>query len=217
MATGSRRDRYEPTARSVGVMRSDSGHKSEGDNKELIAAVVADVQDPVAAILEAGRLSETAHDTGRLITCLNEIVYQGARAIDENLPRVGAVEIHLGHFSVSFESVGSYEMSAAQFSGRDRRKDGSSDAVRIWNHIQVVMRGKRIICVPRGLSFAGEIVRFNRRFRASSMQLAAAASSLELRDLRDGDAWGRYWSDRNSVVVPCNFSRHLCRPDYGSP
>jgi hypothetical protein len=156
-------DSYEPKARGVGVMRSDSGHKSEGDNKELIAAVIADVQDPVAPILEAARLSETAHDAGRVITCLNEIVYQSAPAIDENLPGVGAVEIHLGHFSASFESVGSYEISASQFSARDRREDRRSDAVRIWNHIQVVIRGKRIIYAPRGLPFAGEIVRFDRR------------------------------------------------------
>jgi hypothetical protein len=29
-----------------------------------------------------------------------------------------------------------------------RPEDRSSDAVKIWNHIQAVMSGKRIICVP---------------------------------------------------------------------
>jgi hypothetical protein len=87
-------------------MRSHSGNKSEGDDEKLIAAVVADVQYPVAPILETARLSERAHDTGRMITRLKEIVYQGPAAIDEDLPCVGAVEIHLGHFSTSFEWAG---------------------------------------------------------------------------------------------------------------
>jgi hypothetical protein len=45
------------------------------------------------------------------------------------------------------------EMSASEvsLSSTGPPADRSGDAVKIWNHIQVVMRGKRIICAPREL------------------------------------------------------------------
>jgi hypothetical protein len=72
-------------------------HENEGDNEELIAEVVVDVQDPAAPIIEATRLGDGSNDTGCVITRLSEVVYHGAAAIDQNLPHVGAVKIHVGH------------------------------------------------------------------------------------------------------------------------
>jgi hypothetical protein len=69
----------------------------EGDDEELIAEIVADVQNPVMPIFETARLGERLHNLGRVITRLSEVVDHGAPTIHENLLRVGAVEIHLGH------------------------------------------------------------------------------------------------------------------------
>jgi hypothetical protein len=44
-------------------------HGSEGDNEELV-----DMQ----AVFEVARRSEGSHDTGRVITRLDEVVYRGA-------------------------------------------------------------------------------------------------------------------------------------------
>src|SRR5262249_16241165 len=63
-------------------------HESEGHNEELIALIVADMQDPVTPILEAELVGEGLDDTGRLIARLSKIVHHGAAAIDENLLRV---------------------------------------------------------------------------------------------------------------------------------
>ncbi|OKO85337.1 hypothetical protein AC630_06185 [Bradyrhizobium sp. AS23.2] len=68
-------------------------HESEGDNEELIALVVADMQDPVTPILGTAPMDEGLHDTCRMIAGLSKIVHHGAAAIDENLLRVRAVEI----------------------------------------------------------------------------------------------------------------------------
>src|SRR4029077_11979620 len=72
-------------------------HENKGNDEELIAEIVADVQHPVTPIFKAVCFCEGLHDTGRVITRLAKIVYHGAAAIDENVLRVGAVEIHLGH------------------------------------------------------------------------------------------------------------------------
>src|ERR1700752_3108717 len=72
-------------------------HESEGHDEELIALVVADMQDPVTPILEAALVGEGLHEAGRMIARLSEIVHPGAVVIEENLLRVGAVEIYLSH------------------------------------------------------------------------------------------------------------------------
>jgi hypothetical protein len=72
-------------------------HEDERDNEELIALVVADMQDPVTPILEAALVGEGLHEAGRMIARLSEIVHHGAEVIEEYLLRVGAVEIYLGH------------------------------------------------------------------------------------------------------------------------
>src|SRR6516165_951347 len=72
-------------------------HEREGHNEQLITLIVADMQDPVTPTLEAALVGEGLHDTGRMIARLSKIVDHGAAVIDENLLRVGAVEIDLGH------------------------------------------------------------------------------------------------------------------------
>ena len=44
----------------------------------------------------------------------------------------------------------SNEASAPELFSAARPEDRSGDAVKIWNHTQVAMRGKRIIGAPRG-------------------------------------------------------------------
>ena len=53
-------------------------HESEGHNEELIALIVADMQDPVTPILGASLVGEGLHDAGRMIARLSEVVYHGA-------------------------------------------------------------------------------------------------------------------------------------------
>lgn len=72
-------------------------HECKGDDEELITELVADVQNPIAPIFEAARFGEGSHDTSRVITRLGEVAYHGAAAIEQDLLRVGAVKIHLGH------------------------------------------------------------------------------------------------------------------------
>src|SRR5262252_3042254 len=81
-------------------------HKREGDDKELIALIVADMHDPVTPILEAELVGKGSHDPGRMIARLSEAVHHGAVAIDENLFRVGAVEIDLGHVQPRSNDIG---------------------------------------------------------------------------------------------------------------
>ena len=72
-------------------------HEGKGHNEELIALIVADMQDPVTPIIEAALVGEGLHDAGRMIARLSEIVHHGTAVIDENFLRIGAVEVYLGH------------------------------------------------------------------------------------------------------------------------
>src|SRR5215813_1830826 len=90
-------------------------HESEGHNEELIALIVADMQDPVTPILEAALVGEGLHDTGRMIAR----VHHGAAVIDENLLRVRAMEIYLGHVQPP-NGTGSHEISALLVSSTAR-------------------------------------------------------------------------------------------------
>ena len=87
-------------------------HEGEGHNEEFVALIVADMQDTVTPILEAELVGEGLHDTGRTIARLSKIVHYGAAAIDENLLRVGTVEIYLGHVQLPSNGTGSHEISA---------------------------------------------------------------------------------------------------------
>src|SRR5215813_12213168 len=87
-------------------------HESEGHNEELIALIVADMQDPVTPILEAALVGEGLHDTGRMIARLSKIVHHGAAAIDENLLRIGTVKIDLGHVQTPSNGTGGHEILA---------------------------------------------------------------------------------------------------------
>src|SRR5262250_2865700 len=117
-----------------------SQHEREGHDEELIALIVADMQDPVAPILEGALVGEGSHDASRVIARLREVVHDSAAVVDENLLRVGAVEIYLGH--VQPPSI----WRAAKRAQRCRRRRSGTkarfgDASRIWNHIQTVMSG----------------------------------------------------------------------------
>ena len=71
-------------------------HECKGDDEQLITDVIVDLHDPAAPIFEAPRHSEGSHDTRCMITRLNEVVYHGAAALDQNLVPARAVEIHAG-------------------------------------------------------------------------------------------------------------------------
>src|SRR6266536_3071881 len=105
-------------------------------SKTLNVLIVADMHDPVTPILEAEFVGEGLHDTGRVIARLSEVVHHRAAAICENLLRVGAVEIDLGHVQPRSNDtpIGNNEALASELSSTRR---------------PVVMSGKMIICGPR--------------------------------------------------------------------
>lgn len=72
-------------------------HEAEGHDEELVTLIVADMQDPVTPILKVALAHERLHDAVCVIARLDKIVHHGAAVIDEDLPGVGAVKIHLGH------------------------------------------------------------------------------------------------------------------------
>jgi hypothetical protein len=86
-------------------------HEREGHNEELIALIVADMQDPVTPILKRALIGERLHDAGRVIVRLSKIVHHGAAAIDENVLGVGAMEIDLGHVQPPSNGTRSREIS----------------------------------------------------------------------------------------------------------
>src|SRR5262245_51067898 len=95
-------------------------HESEWHDEELIALIVADMQDPVTPILEAALAGKGLHDAGRMITRLREIVHHGAAVIDEDLLRVGTVEIDLGHVQPRSNWTGSQGSSVLPASSTTR-------------------------------------------------------------------------------------------------
>jgi AraC-like DNA-binding protein len=72
-------------------------HKSEGDDKQLLTEVVADVQGPATPIFEATRSHEGAHDAGCVITRLGEVIHDRTATINQDLAGIGAMKKHLGH------------------------------------------------------------------------------------------------------------------------
>lgn len=108
-------------------------HESKGHDEELITLIVADMHDPVTPILEAEFVGEGLHDTGRVSACLSEVVHHGAAAICENLLRIGAVEIDLGHVQPRSNDTptANNEALASELSSADRPEDRSDDAVKI--------------------------------------------------------------------------------------
>src|SRR5262245_44621228 len=96
-------------------------YESERHNEELIALVVADMQDPVTPILEAALIGEGLHDTCSMVVRLSEVVHYGTALIEEHLPRVGAVEKYLGHVRSPSNGTSSSEMSTPHVSPIGRR------------------------------------------------------------------------------------------------
>jgi hypothetical protein len=74
---------------------ADNGRKRH--DEDLIAEIVADVQDPVAPVFGALRHDERAHDASGLITHISQIADGGAGLIDQDALTVGAMEIDLTH------------------------------------------------------------------------------------------------------------------------
>jgi hypothetical protein len=68
-------------------------YENEVDNEELIALIVADMQDPLTPIFEAALVGEGLHDTRRMIARFSQVVHNGAAPIDESLFCVGAMKI----------------------------------------------------------------------------------------------------------------------------
>src|ERR1700740_2492980 len=84
-------------ARSIATSIRLAEHKRERHNEELIFLVVAYMQDPVTPILEAALAGEGLHEAGRMIARRSEVVHHRAAAIEKDLFRVRAMEIHLSH------------------------------------------------------------------------------------------------------------------------
>jgi hypothetical protein len=70
------------------------------------------MQDLVTPILEAALVCKGLHDTGRMIARLNQVAHNGAAVINENLVRIRAVEIDLGHVQLPLNKAGGREISA---------------------------------------------------------------------------------------------------------
>jgi hypothetical protein len=62
-------------------------YKDEWNDEELIALVVADMQNPVAPILEAVLVGEGFDEASRMVMRLSKIVHHSTVAIEENLLR----------------------------------------------------------------------------------------------------------------------------------
>src|ERR1700751_54387 len=105
-------------------------HENEGDNEELIALIVADMQDPVTPILEAPLVGEGLHDPGRIIARLSQTVHHGAAWIDKDLLRVGTMKVQLGHVRPLLDGRASSDRQASDVPSV-RRSEDRSDVVKI--------------------------------------------------------------------------------------
>jgi hypothetical protein len=72
-------------------------YEREGHHEDLDANIIADVQDPISAILCAVRHDEGPHNSCSVVTRLNKIVYGGAVLINQYTSVTGAMEIDVGH------------------------------------------------------------------------------------------------------------------------
>src|SRR5580692_4532635 len=72
-------------------------YKREGHHENLDANIIADVQDPIPAILCAVRHNEGPHNSCSVVTRLNEVIYSGAVLINQHPSGTGAMEIDVGH------------------------------------------------------------------------------------------------------------------------
>src|SRR3979411_2670846 len=70
---------------------------SEGHVKNLIAVLVADMQDPTAPVFLARRHDERSHHKRGLLTRLSQVPYGGAASIHQHAFGVGVLEIDLSH------------------------------------------------------------------------------------------------------------------------
>jgi hypothetical protein len=66
-------------------------------DKYLSAEIIADVQQPIAPIVIAGRHRERAHDASGVIVRLGQVAHAGAASIDQCDFGVAAMEIDVSH------------------------------------------------------------------------------------------------------------------------
>src|SRR5216683_381736 len=69
----------------------------ERQGEDLVADIIADVQDPAAPVFRARRHDERPHNDRGVLTRLSQVAYDGAASIDQYPLRVGAMEIDLSH------------------------------------------------------------------------------------------------------------------------
>src|SRR5215813_2872098 len=74
-------------------------HEGERHYKELLAQIVADVQDPVAPVFSGVRHGQRSDHGGSAVTRLLQIVNRHTVSINHDTFRVRTVEIDLGHVS----------------------------------------------------------------------------------------------------------------------
>ena len=72
-------------------------YEREGHHENFDANIIADVQDPIPAILCAVRHDEGPHNSCSVVTRLNEVIYSRAVLINQNPSSTGAMEIDVGH------------------------------------------------------------------------------------------------------------------------
>src|SRR6516225_9174569 len=81
----------------IGFSMRFAKHGCKGNNKELVAEVVADMQDPGAPILGAARHGQRAHSASCVVPRFDQIADSGAASINQDSVRAGAVEIDVIH------------------------------------------------------------------------------------------------------------------------
>src|SRR5262245_40378693 len=108
-------------------------HEGERHNEELIALIVADMQDPVTPILEATLVGDGLHNAGRVIASVGKIVYHGAAVVEEHLPGVRAMEEYTGHVQPPSDETGSDEISTLLLYSTARYESHGSGTTLRWS------------------------------------------------------------------------------------
>ena len=86
----------------------------EGHAEDLFVEIIADVQDPAAPVLRAGRHDERPHHEGGIVLCLSEIAEDGAAPVDPHAFSVGAVKIDLSHVKPPVEKPNACCMDSSE-------------------------------------------------------------------------------------------------------
>jgi hypothetical protein len=90
-------------------------HGREGYDEDLIAEIIADVQDPATPIFPAGCHNERPHNESGMVMRCNQIIHGGAASINQHSLGVGAMEIDLSHIPPPIRKI---EVHAALIAAR---------------------------------------------------------------------------------------------------